>query len=153
MPGAPIGDLGALGSGAQDSYYNLLVQGFRDGHLNVKRDVPPGLVTWRDDPSGWLDAHGLDDLSYYKGKLYLYFGVTPAVVLLLALCGADRPLPVSQGRGGDVLLGGFSGQRGFAVRGVAALLHGNERRGGGGRGAGAGPGEFRAGDIGAVGCL
>ena len=24
---------------------------------------------------------GLHDLSYYKGKLYLYFGVTPALVL------------------------------------------------------------------------
>jgi tetratricopeptide (TPR) repeat protein len=67
------------GSGAQDSYYNLLVQGFRDGHLNVKREVPPNLG----DPAKlkWEENYGLDDLSYYKGKLYLYFGVTPAVLL------------------------------------------------------------------------
>jgi tetratricopeptide (TPR) repeat protein len=67
------------GSGPQDSYYNLLVQGFRDGHLSVKREVPPNLG----DPAKlkWEENYGLDDLSYYKGKLYLYFGVTPAVLL------------------------------------------------------------------------
>ncbi len=27
------------------------------------------------------DGHPLMDLSYYHGKLYLYFGVTPALVL------------------------------------------------------------------------
>ncbi len=27
---------------AEDSYYNLLVQGFRAGQLNVKREAPPG---------------------------------------------------------------------------------------------------------------
>jgi len=89
-----------LGSGAQDSYYNLLVQGFRDGHLNVKREVPPGFAALGNDapdPAGnagsrwverdpwgdmsWMETHGLHDLSYYKGKLYLYFGVTPALVL------------------------------------------------------------------------
>jgi len=69
-----------LGSGAKDSYYNLLVQGFRDGHLNLKTEVPPDLAQPGHDDI-WLDIHGVHDLSYYKGKLYLYFGVTPAVVL------------------------------------------------------------------------
>ena len=27
---------------AADEYYNLLVQGFRAGQLNVKKEVPPG---------------------------------------------------------------------------------------------------------------
>ena len=29
---------------AEDSYYNLLVQGFRAGQLNVRREAPPGLT-------------------------------------------------------------------------------------------------------------
>jgi tetratricopeptide (TPR) repeat protein len=76
---ASSGVLELMGSGAQDSYYNLQVQGFRDGHLNVKREMPPNLG----DPAKmkWEENYGLDDLSYYKGKLYLYFGVTPALML------------------------------------------------------------------------
>jgi hypothetical protein len=64
------------------NYYNLLVQGFRAGQLNLKREVPPGL-SQLDDPYTWtpLRPQGVMDLSYYKGKLYLYFGVTPAVML------------------------------------------------------------------------
>jgi tetratricopeptide (TPR) repeat protein len=68
----------------EDSYYNLLVQGFRAGHLNMKIEAPPGLAQLADpyDPavnSAYIED--VSDLSYYKGKLYLYFGVTPALVL------------------------------------------------------------------------
>jgi tetratricopeptide (TPR) repeat protein len=76
---ANSGVLELMGSGARNSYYNLLVQGFRAGHLSVNREVPPDLG----DPAKmkWEQNYGLDDLSYYKGKLYLYFGVTPVLVL------------------------------------------------------------------------
>ena len=73
---------------AEDSYYNLLVQGFRAGQLNVNRDAPPGLSQLSDpyDPASnvayvWDKNQLAYEMSYYKGKLYLYFGVTPAVVL------------------------------------------------------------------------
>jgi tetratricopeptide (TPR) repeat protein len=72
---------------AADSYYNLLVQGFRAGQLNLKKEAPPGLAQLADpyDPAAngvYQDSpYRLHDLSYYKGKLYLYFGVTPALVL------------------------------------------------------------------------
>jgi Flp pilus assembly protein TadD len=73
---------------AKDSYYNLLVQGFRAGQLNVKRETPPGLAQLADpyDPAvnesyTWDNRYLSADMSYYKGKLYLYFGVTPALVL------------------------------------------------------------------------
>jgi len=69
-----------------DAYYNQLVQGFRGGQLNLKREAPPGLTKLADPydpvantPYRWDD--GLHDTSYYKGKLYLYFGLTPALVL------------------------------------------------------------------------
>ena len=81
---ADSGSLESWASGSQDSYYNLLVRGFRDGHLNVKREAPPGLAaSGGDRDQAWLDAaaSGVADMSYYKGKLYLYFGVTPALLL------------------------------------------------------------------------
>jgi tetratricopeptide (TPR) repeat protein len=72
------------GPGIQDSYYNLLVQGFQAGQLNLKKEAPPQLALLSNpfDPS--LNApyvNGFIDTSYYKGKLYLYYGVAPVVVL------------------------------------------------------------------------
>jgi len=74
-----------------EAYYNLLVQGFRVGQLDLKTDVPPVLAQLPDpyDPAAQAPYPVLD-MSYYKGKLYLYFGVTPALVLFwpyLALTG------------------------------------------------------------------
>ncbi|MGD1020186.1 MAG: tetratricopeptide repeat protein [Verrucomicrobiia bacterium] len=72
---------------AADQYYNLLVQGFRDGQLSLKKEVPPGLAQLADPYQANLDAFnrsdsgGILDMSYYKGRFYLYFGVTPAVLL------------------------------------------------------------------------
>jgi tetratricopeptide (TPR) repeat protein len=70
---------------AEDSYYNLLVRGFRAGQLNVKREAPPELAQLADPYDPTVNAAYIGDvydMSYYQGKLYLYFGVTPALVLL-----------------------------------------------------------------------
>jgi tetratricopeptide (TPR) repeat protein len=72
------------GSSAAGSRYNQLVQGFCAGQLNLKIEVPPGVARLNDpyDPainSAFIED--VNDLSYYKGKFYLYFGVTPALVL------------------------------------------------------------------------
>jgi tetratricopeptide (TPR) repeat protein len=80
---------------AATSYYNLLVQGFRAGQLNLKIDVPSGMAQLADpyDPSAHF-PHSVGDLSYYEGKLYLYFGITPALVLFwpyAALTGQFLP--------------------------------------------------------------
>ena len=70
-----------------DTYYNLLVQGFRDGQLSLKKEVPAGLAQLSDpyDPAANVlyrsDFCGTLDLSYYRGRFYLYFGVTPALIL------------------------------------------------------------------------
>ncbi|MGD1083255.1 MAG: tetratricopeptide repeat protein [Verrucomicrobiota bacterium] len=82
-------------SNAENTYYNLLVRGFRAGQLSVKREVPPGLPLSggpsapganaperrTQAPENLTAYDGVQDLSYYKGKLYLYFGVTPALAL------------------------------------------------------------------------
>jgi tetratricopeptide (TPR) repeat protein len=67
---------------ADRNYYNLLVQGFRVGQLNLKKAVPPGFASLADpyDPAAY-SHYAVLDLSYYKGKFYLYYGVTPAVAL------------------------------------------------------------------------
>ena len=85
---AESGFLESSNTGPQDSYYNLLVQGFQAGQLNVKRDPPPGLDKLADpyDPAinsaYLLHVSNLSyEMSYYQGKLFLYFGVTPALVL------------------------------------------------------------------------
>jgi tetratricopeptide (TPR) repeat protein len=72
---------------AANAQYNLLVQGFRAGQLSLKIDVPPGLTALPDpyDPTAndlyRETPYKFHDLIYYKGKLYLYFGVAPAVLL------------------------------------------------------------------------
>ncbi|HUA65828.1 MAG TPA: tetratricopeptide repeat protein [Alphaproteobacteria bacterium] len=69
---------------AKDCYYNLLVQGFRAGQLNIKKEVPPGLARLSNPYDPVANAPyiaDVGDISYYKGKLYLYFGAAPALVL------------------------------------------------------------------------
>jgi tetratricopeptide (TPR) repeat protein len=85
---ANSGLLELCSSSAENTYYNLLVQGFRAGQLNLKTAVPPGLAQLADpydptagNPYRWNYGHPLHDLSYYKGKLYFYFGITPALAL------------------------------------------------------------------------
>jgi tetratricopeptide (TPR) repeat protein len=85
---AESGFLESASPRAKDCYYNLLVQGFRAGQLNVKRDPPAGLARVANPynpslnaPYVWEGDHLCYEMSYFKGKLYLYFGVTPAVAL------------------------------------------------------------------------
>jgi tetratricopeptide (TPR) repeat protein len=84
---AQSGLLELLSPNAASTYYNLLVQGFRAGHLSLKLEVPPGLAQLPNpyDPDAnspyRLMPYRLHDLSYYNGRLYLYHGVTPALIL------------------------------------------------------------------------
>ncbi len=77
----------SLNLNAADAYYNLLVQGFRTGQLSLKKEVPPGLAQLADpyDPVANAPYRSFPyttlDLSFYKGKFYLYWGVTPALIL------------------------------------------------------------------------
>ena len=76
----------SLSPRAADNYYNLLAQGFQAGQLSLKKDAPPGLAQLTDpyDPIANEHYRGapyrLHDLSYYQGRLYLYFGPTPVLL-------------------------------------------------------------------------
>jgi tetratricopeptide (TPR) repeat protein len=84
---AHSGIMESLRLNAADTYYNLLVQGFRVGQLSLKKEVPPGFAQLADpyDPKANIlyrsAVYRLFDMSYYRGRLYLYFGVTPALIL------------------------------------------------------------------------
>jgi tetratricopeptide (TPR) repeat protein len=89
-----------LAGTAADSPYNLLVRGFRDGQLSLKKDVPPDLAHLAHpyDPAANAPYRApptlADDLSFYGGKFYLYFGLTPALLLFwpwAALTGGYLP--------------------------------------------------------------
>ncbi len=66
------------------SYYNLLVRGLLKRQLALDVPVDPYLATLAKpyDPVQRA-GHGLHDASYYKGKYYIYFGLTPVLVLFL----------------------------------------------------------------------
>jgi hypothetical protein len=91
---AQSGLLELLSPSAADTYYNLLVRGFRAGQLSLQKEAPPGLAELANpyDPSAnapyRLMPYRLHDLSYYKGRLYLYFGVTPALILFWPFAAA-----------------------------------------------------------------
>ncbi len=81
----------------QRDYYNLLIDGWLDGQLHLKVDVPPELLALRDpyDPRVRPPDLGLHDATFYRGKYFLYFGAAPVVVLMLPfrlLTGIDLPL-------------------------------------------------------------
>jgi hypothetical protein len=72
-------------------HFNLLVAGFRSGQLSLKQEPPPELAKLADpyDP-GQNARYRLHDASYFNGKYYIYYGVTPALILFwpyLALTG------------------------------------------------------------------
>jgi len=65
-------------------YYNLLTRGLLKGQLALDTPADPVLATLKDPYDAAQRAgHGLHDASYYKGKYYLYFGVTPVLLLFV----------------------------------------------------------------------
>ena len=65
-------------------YYNLLSAALLSGRTSLAVEPPAALVALADpyDPVQRAQAGvGMHDVTYYKGKYYLYFGVVPAIVL------------------------------------------------------------------------
>ncbi len=78
-------DFGAFVNKGKDfSYYNLLADGMAKGHLWLDIPDDPFLQNLADPYKvANRQGHGLHDATYYKGKTYIYFGVTPAVTVYL----------------------------------------------------------------------
>jgi len=77
-----------------EQYYNQLTEGFMDGHLYLNREIPPQLLRLRDPydrkaniflraGKGISNEGSIHDLSYYKGRFYLYFSAVPVITIFL----------------------------------------------------------------------
>ena len=80
---------------ASTRYYSLLAEAFSQGQLHV--DVEPGAALLAaDDPYNAEGRPVFDDdvwdLSLYKGKLYLYWGPVPALIITPIQSALDRPI-------------------------------------------------------------
>jgi hypothetical protein len=65
-------------------YYPLLVDGFLNGQLSLKYEGDPGIAKLKDPYDPVQNApYRLLDITYYKGRYYIYFGPTPALTLLM----------------------------------------------------------------------
>lgn len=81
----------------QRDYYNRLIDGWLEGQLHMKLEVPEALKAIENpyDPANRPPGLALHDASLYKGKYYVYFGMAPVMTLMLPvrlLTGADMPL-------------------------------------------------------------
>jgi hypothetical protein len=68
----------------KDDLYNRLADGFLAGQLSFVETPNPALAQLSDpwDPAQNGPLRQFHDVTYYRGKYYLYFGAVPAVLLL-----------------------------------------------------------------------
>jgi hypothetical protein len=88
-----LGGMGATDCGnpdPRDAPYNLLARGLLSGHLYLAKDAPDFLKQLPNpyDPAANAPARDsfrfrLSDLTYYRGRMYLYFGVAPALLVFI----------------------------------------------------------------------
>ena len=85
-------------AGLTSNYYPSLARAFLQGRLDLGREDACAKLAELRDPydadanAGIRGQARIGDLSYYKGRLYLYFGPTPALLAFLPwrlLFGAD----------------------------------------------------------------
>ena len=69
---------------APDDLYNRLADGFLAGRTSFAEEAPPELARLANpyDPAQNAPYKKYHDVTYYRGRYYLYFGPTPALVLL-----------------------------------------------------------------------
>lgn len=77
-------------------HYHYLVEGFLSGHTYLSLEPRAELLDLENprDPAA-NQAYRLHDASLYRGRYYLYFGPTPAILLMLpwkVITGDDLPL-------------------------------------------------------------
>jgi hypothetical protein len=85
-----MGDTDRGNPATGDAPYNLLARGLLSGHLYLAKDAPPSLRGLDNpyDPAANAEARDpygahLSDLSYFHGRMYMYFGVAPALLVFI----------------------------------------------------------------------
>jgi hypothetical protein len=64
-------------------YYGFLTDAFVSGQVHLKIIPDPKLLRLADPYGGPQGASRPHDMSFYRGKFYLYYGATPALVLMV----------------------------------------------------------------------
>jgi hypothetical protein len=76
------GNSWVISQAVPDGYYPLETAGFRSGHLYAAIDPHPALLALPDPYDPVANApYRVHDMSLYKRHYYLYYGVTPVVIL------------------------------------------------------------------------
>jgi hypothetical protein len=88
----------AIQTAIDANFYGLLARGFLRGHLYLDAEPPAALVAAVDPytPAKRPLTLYLHDASFYRGKYYIYFGPSPAVLAYVPwrlLTGHDLPTP------------------------------------------------------------
>lgn len=74
---------GPLVSQQPAGYYGFLTDALVAGQVHLKLIPDPKLLRLADPYAGPQGTQRPHDMSFYRGKFYLYYGITPAVVLLV----------------------------------------------------------------------
>jgi hypothetical protein len=72
---------GHLTSKQPTGYYGLLTEAFLYGQLHLKIPVNPKLLQLENPYAGPQGVERPHDMSFYRGRFYLYYGVTPSLIL------------------------------------------------------------------------
>jgi hypothetical protein len=73
----------ALSTAQPPSYYGLLTEELVAGQEHLKL-IPDRKLLWLADPSdGPQGTNRLHDMTFYRGKFYLYNGIMPALVIMV----------------------------------------------------------------------
>jgi hypothetical protein len=81
--GPVLGDGRSFLQKGPDGYYGALTDSFLSGQLSMKEEPDPRLLKAENPYVDQVDVPRPHDMSLYKGKLYLYFGAAPVVILYL----------------------------------------------------------------------
>ena len=74
---------GPLVSPQPKGYYGFLTEALVAGQVHLKLIPDPKLLRLTDPYAGPQGTQRPHDMSFYRGKFYLYYGITPAVVLFV----------------------------------------------------------------------
>jgi len=97
-------------------YYGLLTAGFRAGHLYAAIDPRPGLLALKDPYDPVANApYRVHDMSLWKGRYYVYFGVTPVLILFWPLVALTGYYPTESFAVGLFAFIGFAAAAGVLV--------------------------------------
>jgi hypothetical protein len=89
------------------SYYGLLTEALAAGRTNLNIVADIKFLRLKNPYAGPQDTLRPHDMSYYKGKFYIYYGITPALILMLPWLVATGKFLTEPAAIGIFCYGGF----------------------------------------------